>query len=108
MAVSYSYFFAGLLLRTDVENAFLSYRPIKKDGVGREWVEVDNIYIVSWASKYVYEYDRRQESFKNTQDVWKRHSVLSWVEQDAPGSQVNICKIIVTIIVDIHCELNMV
>lgn len=47
MAVSYSYFFSGLLLRTDVENAFLSYRPIKKDGVGREWVEVDNIYIVS-------------------------------------------------------------
>lgn len=47
MAVSYSYFFSGLLLRTDVENAFPSYRPIKKDGVGREWVEVDNIYMVS-------------------------------------------------------------
>lgn len=57
MAVSYSYFFAGLLLRTDVENAFPSHRPIKKDGVGREWVEVENIYMVSRASKYMYEHD---------------------------------------------------
>ena len=47
MAVSYSYFFAGLLLRTDVENAFPSHWPIKKDRVGREWVEVDNTYLVS-------------------------------------------------------------